>query len=192
PKQGKMSVGVSRQYCGAVGKVANCQIGIFLAHVGPLGRALVDKQLWLPREWANDPDRCAAAGGPEQARPYRSKTDLALSLLRGAKALGHLQAGWVTGDDAYGSSPEFRDGVATEGWLFVLEVPSSTPVWPTAVVWDMPPRSGFGRPPQPRPAAGQRRAARERAAALPPPAPRGGRRAGSARRPPRAPLARPR
>jgi SRSO17 transposase len=167
PKQGKKSVGVSHQYCGAVGKVANCQIGVFLAYVGPRGRALVDKRLWLPPEWAADPARCQAAGVPEAARAYRSKTELALLLLRRAKALGQLQAGWVTGDDAYGASPDFRDGVAAEGWLFVLEVPSDTPVWPIATVWDVPPYSGFGRPKKPRPSPGQRRQAKERAAALP-------------------------
>ena len=60
PKQGKQSVGVARQYCGALGKVANCQVGVFLAHVGPRGRALVDKRLYLPPEWTNDPARCNA------------------------------------------------------------------------------------------------------------------------------------
>jgi SRSO17 transposase len=168
PKQGKKSVGVSRQYCGALGKVANCQLGVFLAHVGPRGRALVDKRLWLPQEWTNDPARCEAAGVPEEARTYRSKTELALALLRRAKALGHLVSNWVTGDDTYGAAPEFRDGVAAEGWLFVLEVPSNTPVWPLVTAWDLPTYSGFGRPRKPRPLAGQRRQARERAAALPP------------------------
>src|SRR5438874_6735444 len=90
-KQGKKSVGVSRQYCGAVGKVANCQIGVYLAHVGPRGRALVDKRLWLPKEWTDDSARCQAAGVPEEARTYQSKTELALLLLRRAKALGQLQ-----------------------------------------------------------------------------------------------------
>jgi SRSO17 transposase len=166
-KQGKKSVGVSRQYCGAVGKVANCQIGVFLAHVGPKGRALVDKRLWLPPEWTNDPARCEAAGVPPEARPYQSKTELALALLRRAKALGHLVADWVTGDDAYGASPDFRDGVAAAGWLFVLEVPRNPPVWPLATAWDQPAYAGFGRPPKPRPSPGQRRQASERAAALP-------------------------
>ena len=166
PKQGRKSVGVSRQYCGAVGKVANCQIGVFLAHVGPRGRALVDKRLWLPPEWAADAARCAAAGVPEEARTYRSKTELALSLLRRAKALGQLHADWVTGDDAYGASPDFRDGVAAEGWLYVLEVPSNTPAWPIATAWDVPPYSGSGRPRRPRPSPGQRREVKERAAAL--------------------------
>ena len=165
-KQGKQSVGVSRQYCGTVGKVANCQIGVFLAHVGPRGRALVDKRLWLPQEWTDDPARCAAAGVPEEARDYQSKSELALALLRRAKTLGHLVAQWVTGDDAYGSSPEFRDAVGAEGFLFMLEVPSTTPVWPVAYVFETPPYSGRGRPPQPRPEPSQRREAKERAAAL--------------------------
>ena len=58
------SVGVARQYCGALGKIANCQAGVFLAHVGPEGRALADKRLYLPEEWTSDADRCAAAGVP--------------------------------------------------------------------------------------------------------------------------------
>jgi SRSO17 transposase len=168
PKQGRKSAGVSRQYCGALGKVASCQIGVFLAHVGPRGRALVDKRLWLPPEWTNEPARCQAAGVPEEARVYRSKTELALSLLRRAKALGQLQADWVTGDDAYGVSPDFRDGVAAQGWLFVLEVPGGTPVWPIATIWDVPSYSGFGRPRKAQPKPGQRRQAKERAAALGP------------------------
>ena len=59
PKQGVKSVGVARQYCGALGKVANCQAGVFLAHVGPRGRALVDKRLYLPEGWSSDAGRCA-------------------------------------------------------------------------------------------------------------------------------------
>jgi hypothetical protein len=64
-KQGKKSVGVAPQYCGAVGQVAHCQVGVFLAHVGPRGRALVDKRLFLPEEWTNHPARCDAAGIPK-------------------------------------------------------------------------------------------------------------------------------
>ena len=64
PKQGVKSVGVARQYCGRLGKVANCQAGMFLAYVSPLGRALVDKGLYLPESWTADQDRCQAAGVP--------------------------------------------------------------------------------------------------------------------------------
>ena len=99
PKQGKKSVGVARQYCGAVGKVANCQVGVFLAHVGPHGRALVDKRLYLPREWTDDPERCADAEVPADQQAYRSKTELALAMLEETRQWGHLTAAWVTGDD---------------------------------------------------------------------------------------------
>ena len=92
PKQGVKSVGVSRQYCGALGKIANCQAGVFLAHVGPRGRALVDKRLYLPKEWTGDVERCAAAGVPADRRAYRSKTELALEMLERAQARGHLDA----------------------------------------------------------------------------------------------------
>ena len=72
PKQGQKSAGVARQYCGRLGKVANCQGGMFLAYVRPLGRALVDKRLYLPRVWASDDARCAEAGVPEERQSYRS------------------------------------------------------------------------------------------------------------------------
>ena len=90
PKQGVKSVGVARQYCGALGKIANCQAGVFLAHVGPRGRALVDQRLYLPEAWTSDAGRCAAAGVPEERRQYRSKTDLALEMLEQARAPGCL------------------------------------------------------------------------------------------------------
>ena len=168
PKQGRKSVGVARHYCGALGKVANCQVGVFLAHVGPRGRALVDKRLYLPQEWTQDPARCDEAEVPPDQRTYQSQSELALALLRQAKQWGHLTAEWVTGDDEYGKSPPFRDGVAGEGWKFVLEVPGNTPVWPVAPTWVTAPYGGRGRPPQPHPVAAERREVRERAAALPP------------------------
>jgi SRSO17 transposase len=167
PKQGKKSVGVARQYCGALGKKANCQVGVFLAYVSPHGRALVDKQLYLPREWTDDPGRCAASGVPERERSYRSKTEIALALLQRAQAWGHLQAEWVTGDDAYGQAPEFRDAVAAAGLHYVLEVPGHLTVWPVTPTWEQPPYGGFGRPPKARWRVAERQTVAERAAALP-------------------------
>ena len=108
PKQGRKSVGVARQYCGRLGKVASCQAGMFLAYVSPLGRALVDKRLYLPESWTSDKDRCEAAGVPEERQGYRSKTELALEMLGRVLERGHLRAGWVAGDDAFGMSPSFR------------------------------------------------------------------------------------
>ena len=97
PKQGRKSARVARQYCGRLGKVANCQAGMFLAYVSPLGRTLVDKGLYLPESWTSDEDRCAAAGVPEERRGYRSKTELALELLERVLELGYLRAGGLPG-----------------------------------------------------------------------------------------------
>ena len=134
PKQGRKSVGVARQYCGRLGKVANCQAGMFLAYVSPLGRALVDKGLYLPESWTADQDRCQAAGVPKERQGYRSKTQLALEMLE----RGHLQAGWVAGDDAFGMSPSFREGLATLGIRYVLDVPAGFTVWPEEPEWTRP------------------------------------------------------
>jgi SRSO17 transposase len=167
PKQGKQSAGVARQYCGALGKVANCQVGVFLAYVSPRGRALVDKRLFLPPEWTDDPTRCTAAGVPKDHQTYRSKTELALAALQQAQAWGALPARWVTGDDAYGQVPDFRQGVAEAGFLYVLEVPGHLTVWPRDATWEPRPYGGFGRPPHPRPVKAERQEVRERQAALP-------------------------
>ena len=142
PKQGRKSAGVTRQYCGRLGKVANCQAGMFLAYVSPLGRALVDKRLYLPESWTSDEDRCAAAGVPEERRGYRSKTQLAPWISRPVRRLeetlarGHLEAGWVAGDDAFGMSPSFREGLGP---------------WGCATCWTFPaaPRSGRWSQPGP-------------------------------------------
>ena len=147
PKQGRKSVGVARQYCGRLGKVANCQAGMFLGYVSPLGRALVDKGLYLPESWTSDQDRCAAAGVPEDRQGYRSKTELALETLRRALAWGHLQAGWVAADDAFGMSPSFREGLATLGMRYVLDVPAGFTVWPAEPAWTSPAYQGRGGPP---------------------------------------------
>jgi SRSO17 transposase len=171
PKQGRKSVGVARQYCGRLGKVANCQAGMFLACVSPLGRALVDKRLYLPGSWTSDPGRCAAAGVPEERRSYRSKTELALELLERALERGHLRAKWVAGDDAFGMSPSFRDGLAALGMRYVLDVPGSTPVWPLEPAWTSPENhpeyQGSGRPRKPKLRDGQRRTMEQRSDELP-------------------------
>ena len=147
PKQGRKSAGVARQYCGRLGKVANCQAGIFLAYVSPLGRALVDKRLYLPESWTSDKDRCAAAGVPEERRGYRSKTQLALEMLERASERGHLRAGWVAADDAFGMSPSFREGLAALGMYYVLDVPAGFTVWPVEPERTSPVYRGRGGPP---------------------------------------------
>ena len=167
PKQGRKSVGVARQYCGRLGKVANCQAGMFLACISPLGRALVDKGLYLPESWTKDPERCAAAGVPGDRREYRSKTELALEMLERALARGHLKAGWVAADDAFGVSPSFRDGLAALGMRYVLDVPAGFTAWPAEPEWTCPEYQGLGAPRKPRLREGQRRTMEQRAAAVP-------------------------
>ena len=118
PKQGRKSAGVARQYCGRLGKVSNCQAGMFLAYVSPLGRALVDKRLYLPGSWTSDPRRCAAAGVPEERRSYRSKTELALGMryvldIPGSTPVWPLEPAWTSPEyQGFGRprKPKLRDG----------------------------------------------------------------------------------
>ncbi len=147
PKQGTKSVGVARQYCGTLGKVGNCQLGVFLAYASTRGHALVDTRLYLPSAWVEDPARCRAAGVPEGEIRYRSKAELALDLLRQARAAGHLEGEWVAGDDAYGMVPTLRDALDAQDWRYVLDVPATTPVFDQPALAQVPPWSGRGRKP---------------------------------------------
>jgi SRSO17 transposase len=144
-KQGVKSVGVARQYSGTLGKIANCQVGVFLAYVSERGHALVDKALYLPEEWTNDRGRCRAAGVPDDVG-YHSKADLALGLLRHARQVGHLPADWVT-DAGYGEVPSFRDALADDDWRYVLEVPTNLTVFTQWAQSAVPAWLGHGRKP---------------------------------------------
>jgi SRSO17 transposase len=146
PKKGKKSVGVARQYCGTLGKIANCQQGVFLAYVSEQGHALVDKRLYLPREWTDDPDRCREAGVPEDIA-YQSTAELGFSMLQQARTAGHLAGHWVTADEAYGKVPTLRDDLDSAGWLYVLEVPCRQPVFAQPAKTEVPAWSGRGRQP---------------------------------------------
>ena len=107
------------------------------------------------------------AGVPEDRQGYRSKTSLALEMLERALERGHLQAGWVAGDDAFGMSPSFRDGLAALGMHYVLDVPGNFTVWPAEPEWSSPAYQGQGRPRKPKLVDGQRRTMAERADATP-------------------------
>lgn len=139
PKQGKRSVGVSHQYCGVLGKVANCQMGVFVAYASARGHALVDTRLFLPERWTKDRARCQAAGVPADVS-YQSKAMLGLDMLRQARARGHLAGCRVTADDAYGEVPDLRDALDAAGWEYVLEVPSTTYVFTSLPALVVPPR----------------------------------------------------
>jgi SRSO17 transposase len=144
PKQGKHAVGVSPQYCGALGKVANCQMGVFLAYVSSHGHAMIDARLFLPRVWTDDPERCKQAGVPNDVT-YASKGDIGLELLRQARERGHLQGQWVTADEWYGRGAELRDELDKDGWRYVLQVPLDLEVFTQPAKLVMEQRGGRGR-----------------------------------------------
>ncbi len=135
------------QYCGALGKIANCPAGVFLAQVGPRGRALVDQRLYLPEEWTGAGERGAMAGVPANRREYQSKTELAMAMLECAPASGHRSAQWVAGDSAFGMSPTLREGLASAGMYYVLDVRPDMTVWPLEPTWTDPPYHRSALPP---------------------------------------------
>jgi SRSO17 transposase len=105
-KKGSRSAGVGRQYTGTTGKIDNCQIGVFLAYATPAGRALIDRELYLPKAWTDDRDRARAAGiGDDVA--LATKPELARTMLTRALEAG-VPAGWLTADEVYGQDKRLR------------------------------------------------------------------------------------
>ncbi|HEU4798590.1 MAG TPA: IS701 family transposase [bacterium] len=126
-KQGTKSVGVARQYSGTAGRIANCQIGVFLAYASPLGRAFLDRALYLPKDWTADVTRRREAGIPEDVA-FATKPALAQAMLGRAFAAG-VPAGWVTGDSVYGNDSKLRFWLHDQQCPYVLAVTSAHRVW---------------------------------------------------------------
>ena len=120
-KKGDKSVGVQRQYCGTAGRIENSQVGVFLCYASSKGAALVDRALYLPKDWALHPARRAEAGVPSSVR-FRTKPELARDLLGGAIKAG-VPFRWVTGDSVYGSDRQLRLFLEQQERWFVLAVP---------------------------------------------------------------------
>src|SRR5438128_2533750 len=123
PKKGEDSCGVARQWCGRLGKVENCQVGVFLAYAARRGKALLSARLYLPRAWAEDGPRRARAHVPA-AIPFREGWRIALDLLDEAR--GDLPPGWVAGDDEFGRSSALRAQLRQRRLRYVLDVPCNT------------------------------------------------------------------
>jgi SRSO17 transposase len=119
-KKGDLSIGVQRQYSGTAGRVENCQVAVFLSYASPRGRALIDRRIYLPRSWTDQPQRCVGAGIPEHIR-FATKPELALEMIADAVAAG-MDARWVASDELYGDNGAFRDGVRRLGLGYVLAV----------------------------------------------------------------------
>ncbi len=143
PKSGSESVGVARQWCGRLGKIDNCQVGIYMGYASSREHTLVDMRLYLPKEWAKDPKRRKKAGIPKGIR-YRTRHQLCLEMLeKHGETLPHS---WITGDDEMGRPYWFRRRLNERTERYLLAVPSNTLVRDLAV--DPPEYSGRGRRPK--------------------------------------------
>jgi SRSO17 transposase len=116
---------VARQWCGRLGKKENCQIGVFLAYTSAKGHAPLDRRLYLPQEWVDDPDRREQCHVPEDVT-YRKTWEIAHDLLR--RCGPEVPHRWVVGDDEFGRASEFRAALRRDGECYVLDVPCNTNV----------------------------------------------------------------
>jgi len=126
-KQGKKTVGVKRQYCGATGKIDNCVVSVHLGYVSGDFHTLIGTDLYLPEEWLADEDRRREAGIPDTAQ-FRTKPQIAVDLLRTALDNG-MRIKYVPADEEYGRSAHFRRDVAAMGLIYAVEVPTTIKGW---------------------------------------------------------------
>jgi SRSO17 transposase len=125
-KKGSHTVGVQRQYTGTAGKVDNAQVAVYLAYATTAGHGVIDRELYLPQGWLDDPARCRAAGVPDQVG-FASKPELARVMLERALEAG-VPAGWVTADEVYGNSPALRGWLENRQLPYVLAVKATEPL----------------------------------------------------------------
>ncbi len=125
-KKGIRSAGVARQYSGTAGRIENAQVGVFLAYASSRGRALIDRELYLPKEWTEDRQRCAQAGIPDTVS-FATKPVLAQKMIERAVAAG-VPFGWLTGDEAYGQDTKLRMWLELNDIAHVLAVPCNAMV----------------------------------------------------------------
>lgn len=142
PKQGRHSVGVARQYCGQLGKQDNCQVAVSLSLATQRASLPIAYQLYVPREWADDPVRRHKTGIPEEL-VFATQPPIALAQLRQAVA-SEIPAGVVLADAAYGDETAFCDGLTELGLLYAVGVRPATTVWAPGVA-PLPPKRWSGR-----------------------------------------------
>ncbi|GAA3367339.1 IS701 family transposase [Streptomyces sannanensis] len=122
-KKGTATVGVQRQYTGTAGRIENAQVAVYLVYAGQRGHAAVDRELYVPRSWTADPDRCRAAGLGEETA-FATKPELAARMVARFLDAGH-RAAWVAGDEVYGGNPKLRTVLEERGTGYVLAVACS-------------------------------------------------------------------
>ena len=130
PKKGDHSVGVARQYCGAVGKIANCQEGVFAVYASRKGYTFVDRRLYMPQVWFDEAhqEKRKRYGVPKELE-FQTEPELGLAMVKGVDQRRALPFQWVAADEHYGMNADFLDGVAALGKWYFAEVPVSTQVW---------------------------------------------------------------
>lgn len=143
PKKGEESVGVQRQWCGRLGKIENCQVGVYMAYVSRHEHALVDMRLYLPKKWAHNKARRKKCGVPREVR-FQTRQELALAML--AERGKRLPHAWVAGDEELGRSSGFRGDLRELGERYLLAVPANTRIRDLAA--EPPPDRGSGQRPQ--------------------------------------------
>lgn len=126
-KKGIHSAGVARQYSGTAGRIENCQIGVFLAYASQRGHTLLDRELYLPKEWTDDRERCRGAGVPEE-RAFATKPVLARQMVERTLEAG-VPLAWVTGDSVYGDDRTLRGWLEEREQAYVLAVSGKEHVW---------------------------------------------------------------
>jgi len=127
PKSGRESVGVKRQWCGRLGKVDNCQVGVYLGYASPKGHTLIEQRLYLPEEWASDPQRRSKCYVPEGVEHMTSWEIAAAMIQVNGAELPHC---WVSADDEFGRASEFRAALPKAGERYIVDVTCNTKVCP--------------------------------------------------------------
>lgn len=147
PKQGKDSVGVARQYCGHLGKVANCQEGVFLLYASPQGYAFVDERLYLHQSWfqKESQTRWQRCGIPAETI-FQTEPELALTMIQEIVERDQLLFRWVTADERFGQNPAFLQGISALGKWYLVEVPADTRFWTRRPAIEPPGQGVLGRP----------------------------------------------
>jgi SRSO17 transposase len=146
-KKGIWSAGVARQYSGTLGRVDNCQIGVFLGYASQHGHTLVDRRLYVPESWFQPEAalRRKRASLPD-GLSFKTKIELAMEMLKAAKSRARLPYQWVTGDAAYGDCHDLRRMVDEQGKWYCFEVSSTAEVWSSDPNWQVPESRRRGRP----------------------------------------------
>lgn len=148
PKQGQHSAAVAPQYCGALGKVANCQVGVFLGYASRKGYTLLDGQLFVPEGWfADDQATLREEVGMPADLTFKTKPERAVELVQALMQRNVVQARWLAADALYGDSPAFRDAIAALGLWYLTEIACSSLIWRRHPALIVPAWSGRGRKP---------------------------------------------